>query len=97
MAACVLSLRFEEKPSMQVSGRGLSRWAEGVLWLLVLACCGFGSGVLYRFGASYFFLIIPLVIAVLALVALHIRQVYFTINSYWSFPLPSFLSFWKKH
>ncbi|XP_057531705.1 cationic amino acid transporter 9, chloroplastic [Amaranthus tricolor] len=76
VAACVLSLRFEENSPNDASARWCSKWAEGVIWLVVLACCGFGAGVLYRFGASYFFLIIPLVIALVALVALYIRQVY---------------------
>lgn len=76
VAACVLSLRFEEKSVSQASPRWCSKWAEGVIWLVVLACCGFGAGVMYRFGASYFFLIIPLTIALVALVVLYLRQVY---------------------
>lgn len=75
MAACVLSLRFEENSPNDALARWCSKWAEGVIWLVVLACCGFGAGVLYRFGASYVFLIIPLVFALVALVALYIRQV----------------------
>lgn len=75
MAACVLSLRFEEKSPSQASTSRFSKWAEGVIYLVVLACCGFGAGLTYRFGASYFFLIIPLVIALAALVALYVRQV----------------------
>ena len=82
MAACVLSLRFEENSPNDASARWCSKWAEGVIWLVVLACCGFGAGVLYRFGASYFFLIIPLVIALVALVALYIRQVWILILFY---------------
>lgn len=76
VAACVLSLRFEEKSTHQASARWCSKWAEGVLWLVLLAFCGFGAGVIYRFGASYYFLIIPVVIALVALVALYVRQVY---------------------
>ncbi|XP_021755249.1 cationic amino acid transporter 9, chloroplastic-like [Chenopodium quinoa] len=76
VAACVLSLRFEEKSPGQSSTRWCSKWAEGVLLLVLLACCGFGAGLTYRFGASFYFLIIPLVIAIVALVALYVRQVY---------------------
>lgn len=76
VAACVLSLRFKEKSANQASGRWCSRWAEGVICLVVLACCGFAAGVMYRFGASYYLLIIPLFIAVVALTALYLRQVY---------------------
>ncbi|KAL9245246.1 hypothetical protein vseg_018920 [Gypsophila vaccaria] len=76
VAACVLSLRFKEKPSNQASARWCSRWAEGVIWLVVLACCGFTAGAMYRFGASYFFLIIPIFVALLALAALYLRQAY---------------------
>lgn len=76
VAACVLSLRFEDKPANQASGRWCSKWAEGVICLIVLGCCGFAAGATYRFGSSYFFLIIPLVIALVALVALYLRQVY---------------------
>jgi len=75
VAACVLSLRFKEKSANQASGRWCSRWAEGVICLVVLACCGFAAGVMYRFDASYYLLIIPLFIAVVAFAALYLRQV----------------------
>ncbi|KAH9603047.1 hypothetical protein KSS87_006282 [Heliosperma pusillum] len=76
VAACVLSLRFKEKSTTQGSAEWCSRWAEGVILLVVVACCGFTAGAMYRFGASYFFLIIPVVIALLALAALYLRQEY---------------------
>lgn len=76
VAACVLSLRFKEKSANQTSGRWFSRWTEGVLCLVALAGCGFAAGAMYRFGASYFFLIIPVFIAVVALAALYLRQAY---------------------
>ncbi|XP_074272808.1 cationic amino acid transporter 9, chloroplastic-like [Silene latifolia] len=76
VSACVLSLRFKEKSENQASGRRLSRWAEGIIWLVVLACCGFTAGAVYRFDDSYLFLIIPLVIALIGLAALYSRQTY---------------------
>ncbi|KAL9225044.1 hypothetical protein vseg_001015 [Gypsophila vaccaria] len=76
VAACFLFLRFKEQTANEASGRWLLRWAEGVVWLVVLTCCGFTAGALYRFDASYFFLIIPIVIALVALAALYLRQAY---------------------
>ncbi|KAK9757777.1 hypothetical protein RND81_01G185100 [Saponaria officinalis] len=92
VAACVLSLRFKEQSASQNSGRWLSKWAEGVIWLVVLACCGFTAGALYRFNASYFFLIIPVVVALVALGALYLRQAYSgTISQGFSCPGVPFL------
>ncbi|GAB4844293.1 Cationic amino acid transporter 9, chloroplastic [Ancistrocladus abbreviatus] len=76
VAACVVALRFEDKPVNQASGCWSSRWVEGVFCLVIVACCGFAAGGIYRFGASYFFLIIPSLIAIIACAALYFRHAY---------------------
>lgn len=77
VAACLLSLRFEEKIGYQVSRRW-SRWSEGVVCLLVIGFCGFAAGAIYRFHVhiSYYFLVIPVVIALCGVAMLYFRQVY---------------------
>ncbi|GFZ00697.1 cationic amino acid transporter 9 [Actinidia rufa] len=76
VSACVVTLRWKDKTSSQVSRKWISSWREGVICLIIIACCGFTAGALYRFGASLFFLIVPVVIAVFAAAALYCRQVY---------------------
>ncbi|GMH22368.1 hypothetical protein Nepgr_024211 [Nepenthes gracilis] len=76
VAACVVTLRFEDKSANQAACGWSSRWVEGVICLVTVACCGFSAGVIYRFGASYFFLAIPIVIAIVLSAALYLRHVY---------------------
>ncbi|KAJ4956073.1 hypothetical protein NE237_012856 [Protea cynaroides] len=76
VSACVVTLRWEETVVSEVSTRWISTWLEGVLCLLTIACCGFGAGLCFRFGASFVMLLVTVVIAVIAVVALHYRQVY---------------------
>lgn len=71
----MISLRWKDKKTRQVSERCLSNRGEGIICIIVIACCGFAAGVLYRFGASFIFLIVVLVIAILAASALQFRQV----------------------
>ncbi|KAM7459745.1 hypothetical protein LguiA_036273 [Lonicera macranthoides] len=76
VSACVVTLRWKDKTSSQVSSRWISSRGEGVLCLVIVSCCGFASGALYRFSASFIFLIVAVVIGILATAALHFRQVY---------------------
>ncbi|XP_065859176.1 cationic amino acid transporter 9, chloroplastic-like [Euphorbia lathyris] len=76
VSACVVTLRWKDKTSIQASSRWTSAFAEGVICILIVAFCGFGAGLFYRFGASFVFLIISVVIAVLATAALYMRQGY---------------------
>ncbi|KAL6965091.1 Cationic amino acid transporter 9, chloroplastic, variant 2 [Sarracenia purpurea var. burkii] len=76
VSACVVTLRWKDKTSSQVSRGWISNWREGVLCLVIIACCGFTAGAIYRFDASLFFLIVPVVIAIFATAALYRRQVY---------------------
>ncbi|GAB4861968.1 Cationic amino acid transporter 9, chloroplastic [Ancistrocladus abbreviatus] len=76
VAACVVSLRFEDKSANQASGSWSTRWEEGVVCLVVIACCGFSAGGIYRFGAPYLFLILPILIAIASCAALYVRHVY---------------------
>ncbi|OAY49399.1 cationic amino acid transporter 9, chloroplastic [Manihot esculenta] len=76
VSACVVTLRWKDKAPSQVSSRWTSAWQEGVICLIIVACCGFGAGLFYRYGASIVFLVVAVVIAVLAAAALYLRQVY---------------------
>ncbi|XP_019186037.1 PREDICTED: cationic amino acid transporter 9, chloroplastic-like [Ipomoea nil] len=76
VAACVVSLRLKDKPVNQVSAGCVSNRNEGIICLTLVAFCGFAAGVLYRFGASFAFVIVAAVIAIIAAAALHFRQVY---------------------
>uniref|UniRef100_A0A6N2MTZ9 Cationic amino acid transporter C-terminal domain-containing protein n=1 Tax=Salix viminalis TaxID=40686 RepID=A0A6N2MTZ9_SALVM len=76
VSACVLALRWKDKTVSQFSSRWTSAWREGVLCIVTVACCGFAVGIFYRFSASYFFLVVAVVIAILATTALCCRQAY---------------------
>ncbi|KAL3516874.1 hypothetical protein ACH5RR_023776 [Cinchona calisaya] len=76
VSACVVTLRWKDKHTSQVSTRWISNRGEGFIYLVTIAACGFATGVLYRFGASFVFLIVAAVIAILAACALHFQQVY---------------------
>ncbi|KAL2251609.1 cationic amino acid transporter 9, chloroplastic [Sesamum indicum] len=76
VSACVLTLRWKDKTSSQASTRRISRRGEGIICLFTIACCGFAAGVLFRYGASFVFLILAAVIAIFSAGALYLRQVY---------------------
>ncbi|KAJ6335098.1 hypothetical protein OIU78_011855 [Salix suchowensis] len=90
VSACVLALRWKDKTVSQFSSRWTSAWREGVLCIVTVACCGFAVGIFYRFSASYFFLVVAVVIAILATTALCCRQAYTDPPGFfvsWGFPL----------
>ncbi|KAL9270780.1 Cationic amino acid transporter 9, chloroplastic-like protein, partial [Drosera capensis] len=76
VAACVVVLRFVEKTGNQAPFRWSSRGVQGVLCLVSVALCGFATGVIYRFNAQYYFLAIPISIAIAASAALYFRHDY---------------------
>ncbi|XP_057981492.1 cationic amino acid transporter 9, chloroplastic-like [Malania oleifera] len=76
VSACVVTLRWKDKTGSQVSTRWTSSWREGVICLIIIACCGFSAGLFYRINASFVLLLIAVVIAILASAALYCRQVY---------------------
>ncbi|KAG8391540.1 hypothetical protein BUALT_Bualt01G0198300 [Buddleja alternifolia] len=76
VSACVVTLRWKEKTPSQGTTRCISNRAEGIICLLAIACCGFAAGLLFRFGASFVFLIVAAVIAIFSGADLCIRQVY---------------------
>ncbi|XP_008798783.2 cationic amino acid transporter 9, chloroplastic isoform X1 [Phoenix dactylifera] len=76
VSACVITLRWKDKVGSQGSRMCISSWHEGIISLVVVACCGFGAGICYRFGGSFIFLVVAIVIAILAAAALHFRQAY---------------------
>ncbi|KAL0373465.1 UNVERIFIED_CONTAM: Cationic amino acid transporter 9, chloroplastic [Sesamum radiatum] len=76
VSACVVTLRWKDKTSSQASTRSISRRGEGIICLFTIACCGFAAGVLFRYGASFVFLILAAVIAMFSAGALYLRQVY---------------------
>lgn len=75
VAACVVTLRRKDKKSSS-SSRRISAMVEGTIYLLLVACCGFAVGILYRFNASFIYLIVVGVIAVVTCVALCLRHSY---------------------
>ncbi|CAH9123416.1 unnamed protein product [Cuscuta epithymum] len=76
VSACAITLRWKVKNESKVTARLISKRGEGVICLFLVACCGFAAGALYRFRASFAFLIAAAVIAIFAGVALHFRHVY---------------------
>ncbi|KAK8917015.1 hypothetical protein KSP39_PZI022751 [Platanthera zijinensis] len=76
VSACVVVLRWKDMTAGQISTRYISSWHEGVLCLLVVGCCGFASGLFYRFNCSAVLIFIAVLIAILVAVALHFRQNY---------------------
>ncbi|KAK3003053.1 hypothetical protein RJ639_018014 [Escallonia herrerae] len=76
VSACVVALRWKDKSASQYSTRWISKRGEGITCLIVIACCGFATGLLYRFSASFIFAIVAIVIAILAAAALYFRQMY---------------------
>ncbi|KAL3833069.1 hypothetical protein ACJIZ3_007805 [Penstemon smallii] len=76
VSACVVSLRWKDKTSSQASTRFISNRAEGIICLLAIACFGFAAGVLFRYGASFIFLIVAAIFAIISAAFLYLRQVY---------------------
>ncbi|CAN1272208.1 Cationic amino acid transporter 9, chloroplastic [Linum perenne] len=76
VSACVVTLRWNDKHEGQVSSRWATGWHEGVICLVIVACCGFVTGVSYRYDASFIFMIIAVVIGAVSIGALCFRQVY---------------------
>lgn len=75
VSASVVSLRLENRAVSQVSKGWFSSWHEGVICLLTIAICGFIAGLCYRFGLSYIFSLVAVVIALIAFSALQFRHV----------------------
>lgn len=75
VSACVVSLRWKDKIPDRASTRWISKRTEGIINLLAIACCGFAAGALFRFGASFVFLIVATVMAIFSAAALYLRQV----------------------
>ncbi|XP_071931456.1 cationic amino acid transporter 9, chloroplastic isoform X3 [Coffea arabica] len=76
VSACVITLRWKDKNTSRFSTRWISKRGEGIICLVTIACCGFASGCIFRFGASFIFVIVAAVIAILAALALHFWQIY---------------------
>ncbi|KAK1364584.1 Cationic amino acid transporter 9, chloroplastic [Heracleum sosnowskyi] len=76
VSACVITLRWTDKPASQASARWQPNRMEGILCLVIISCCGFGAGLFYRLSAALAFPIIAIVIAVLAIGSLFFRQAY---------------------
>ncbi|PIN20686.1 Amino acid transporter [Handroanthus impetiginosus] len=76
VSACVVTLHWTDKTSSRASTKWISNRAEGLIYLLAIASCGFAAGVLFRFDASFVFLIVVAVIAIFSAIALCLRQVY---------------------
>ncbi|KAM0030605.1 putative amino acid/polyamine transporter I, cationic amino acid transporter [Helianthus debilis subsp. tardiflorus] len=82
VAACVITLRWKDNDDIssemtQVTATYMSHRLEGIICITVIACCGFTTGIIFRYVVSpfaYIFLIIPIIIAILATAALRFRQ-----------------------
>ena len=72
VSACVVALRWKDKTASQVSS---SSWREGLICLITVACGGLCAGLFYRVNASFIFLILAVVVAIIASLALCFRQV----------------------
>ncbi|CAM8899473.1 unnamed protein product [Rhodiola kirilowii] len=75
VAACVVAIRWKDK-SGTISARGTAAWREGTCCLFLLALCGFGAGVCFRYNGSFIIVLVASIIAIFALSALYWRQVY---------------------
>ncbi|CAI0445919.1 unnamed protein product [Linum tenue] len=59
VSACVVTLRWNDRHADdRVLSRWTSPWQEGVICLIVVACCGFATGVSYRYDGSFIFMIV---------------------------------------
>lgn len=76
VSACVVTLRWKEKAEIRDTRKWISSWTEGVLCLMIVACCGFAAGAFYRFSASFIFMIVAAIIAIFSVAALYYRQAY---------------------
>ncbi|KAG6432305.1 hypothetical protein SASPL_103880 [Salvia splendens] len=77
VSACVVTLRWKDnKTSNEDSTKRISNRAEGIFCLVAIACCGCATGILFRFGASFVYLIIASLIALSAGATLYLRQAY---------------------
>ncbi|KAK6143044.1 hypothetical protein DH2020_023392 [Rehmannia glutinosa] len=74
VSACVVSLRWKDKTTSQASARRISKRGEGIICLFTIACSGFAAGILFRFGASFVYLVLAAVIALISAAALYLRQ-----------------------
>lgn len=75
MAACVVSIRWNDKSRNSISVRGTPAWTEGICCLLMIALSGFSAGLCYRYNGSFIILLVAVIIAIFALSALYLRQV----------------------
>ncbi|GER27389.1 cationic amino acid transporter [Striga asiatica] len=76
VSACVVSLRWKDKTPIRASIGSISKRAEGIICLLAIAFCGFAAGVLFRYDASFVYLLLAAAIAIFSAAALYLRQVY---------------------
>ncbi|KAK9142875.1 hypothetical protein Syun_012275 [Stephania yunnanensis] len=74
VSACVITLRWKDKGASQISGKCISDRREGTICLVVVACCGFASGLCYNFSFPLFFSFVAGLIAIVAAFLLHFRH-----------------------
>ncbi|KAJ8512547.1 hypothetical protein OPV22_002981 [Ensete ventricosum] len=76
VSACVITLRWKDKVTGQVSGKCISARCEGIICLVIIALGGFLAGLCYRFSGSFIIIIFAVVMAILGAVAVQFRQGY---------------------
>lgn len=81
VSACVVTLRWKDKATSQVSARWISSKQEGIICLIVIALCGFFTGLCYRFNAQVAFMIVAAIVAILSAGSLQYRQVSISLHS----------------
>ncbi|CAL9154765.1 unnamed protein product [Musa hybrid cultivar] len=76
VSACVITLRWKDKVSSQVSAKCISARCEGIICLVIIAFGGFLAGLCYRFSGSFIIIIFAVAMAILGAVAVQFRQGY---------------------
>ncbi|XP_074580701.1 cationic amino acid transporter 9, chloroplastic [Curcuma longa] len=76
VSACVITLRWKDTVTNQVSQKCITSRSEGTICLVAIAFCGFIAGLCYRFNASIILMIFAIIIAILGASALQFRQDY---------------------
>lgn len=71
----MITLRWKDKVSSQVSAKCISARCEGIICLVIIAFGGFLAGLCYRFSGSFIIIIFAAAMAILGAVAVQFRQV----------------------
>ncbi|GLJ30648.1 hypothetical protein SUGI_0606990 [Cryptomeria japonica] len=78
VSACVIMLRIKVDAQIQSEfpAKGYTKWHEAVVCILGVACCGFASGLCYRFDSYFIYPVILIILAVFFAATLQYKQEY---------------------